>query len=307
MALITQILFWGVLLAILQLRPANSYGNYPGPYFPGFGNPAVPNSLRAWPPRPPLSGPEYYEKSRTVHNSKAHYPNPSQPSYFPEPFPKHFKSRARSHKTRKYAPRCAAEGNKCDEYHTCCDDMKCTGSKGQGENCDLALAFDSEECKGRTCKRNEQYSPPPKCIEEGNECDDEQKCCEDMRCTGGKEKGDDCDLALAFDSEECKNKKRTCEKDEQFSPPPKCIEEGNECDDEQKCCEDMKCTGGKEKGENCDLALAFDSEECKNKKRTCQKNEPQPRKPRKLRPAYSYGDWQPDMPQYPPNHFYQPY
>ena len=161
-------------------------------------------------------------------------------------------------------PKCVNEGDKCDKDHPCCDDIKCKGSKDQGVNCDIATAFDSEECKNkqRTCQREELS--PPKCIEEGDECNDEQKCCDDMKCTGSKGQGADCEIATAFDSEECKNKERTCQREE--LSPPKCIEEGDECNDKQKCCNDMKCKGSKGQGVDCDIATAFNSEDCKDKK-----------------------------------------
>ena len=72
--------------------------------------------------------------------------------------------------------------------------------------------------------------PPPKCVEEGDECSDEEKCCGDLTCVGGKGKEGDCDLAIGFErqnviiSEGCK--KKTC----RDIPPLKCVdEEGNEC------------------------------------------------------------------------------
>ena len=75
--------------------------------------------------------------------------------------------------------------------------------------------------KGMTCQ---DLPPPPKCVAEGDECTDEEKCCGDLTCVGGKGKEGDCDLAIAFDSEECK--KKTC----RDIPPLKCDdEEGNEC------------------------------------------------------------------------------
>ena len=50
--------------------------------------------------------------------------------------------------------------------------------------------------------------PPPKCVEEGDECTDQEKCCGDLKCNGGKGKEGDCDIATNFDREECK--KKTC-------------------------------------------------------------------------------------------------
>merc|ERR1711974_302480 len=260
MALITQILFWVVLSATLQLRPTNSYGDWrpqhsPGPFYPKIGDSAIlkldiQENHQPWPPRPSYGGlPLDYEKRRPVLYPQPQYQSRAKPSYVPKPYPKNFNRRVRWNKPWMSGPKCAAEGNKCDKDDVCCDNMKCTGSKGQGGDCDLAIDFDSEKCKGRTCKRNK----PPKCIEEGNECNDEQKCCDDLKCTGGKGQGDDCDLALAFDSEKCKKKKRTCEIDEPQPAAQQCIEEGNECNDQQKCCDDLKCTRGKGQGDDCDL------------------------------------------------------
>merc|ERR1711974_307209 len=224
MALITQILFWGVLSATLQLRPTNSYGDWwpqhsPGPYYPKIGDSAILKSIFR---KTTSLGPQGHhmvdypstKKRRPVLYPQPQYQSRAKPSYVPKPYPKNFNRRVRWNKPWMSGPKCAAEGNKCDKDDVCCDDMKCTGSKGQGGDCDLAIAFDSEKCKGRTCKRNK----PPKCIEEGNECNDEQKCCDDLKCTGGKGQGDDCDLALAFDSEKCKNRKRTCKRKELSRP-----------------------------------------------------------------------------------------
>ena len=111
---------------------------------------------------------------------------------------------------------------------------------------------------------NKRLLPEPKCLNEGDKCDKDHPCCDDIKCKGSKGQGVDCDIATAFDSEECKNKQGTCQREE--LSPPKCIEEGAECNDEQKCCDDMKCMGSKGQGADCDIATAFDSEECKNKK-----------------------------------------
>ena len=72
--------------------------------------------------------------------------------------------------------------------------------------------------------------PPPKCVPEGDECTDEEKCCGDLTCVGGKGNEGDCDLAIGFErqnviiSEGCK--KKTC----RDIPPLRCVdEEGNKC------------------------------------------------------------------------------
>ena len=96
MMLINQRLVWGVLLAILQLRPANSYGYWwpkwpgyslPGPYYPVFEGPHFLSS-QAWPLMPPIVGPVFYEPSFRVldthpHQNPAKYHSAPKPS-FPE-------------------------------------------------------------------------------------------------------------------------------------------------------------------------------------------------------------------------------
>ena len=41
-----------------------------------------------------------------------------------------------------------------------------------------------------------------------------------------------------------------------------CVGEGESCEGDKKCCDNLKCEKGKKKGADCDLAIAFDSDEC---------------------------------------------
>ena len=41
-----------------------------------------------------------------------------------------------------------------------------------------------------------------------------------------------------------------------------CVGEGESCGGDQTCCDNLKCEKGKQKGVDCDLAIAFDSDEC---------------------------------------------
>ena len=98
-----------------------------------------------------------------------------------------------------------------------------------------------------------------------------------MECEKGEEtKGDLCDLAIAFESGECGESKSICKKPvkPQVYPAarPQCVAEGKSCEAGKECCDDMVCKKGKGKGDNCDLAIAFESGECgESKASICQK------------------------------------
>ena len=82
--------------------------------------------------------------------------------------------------------------------------------------------------EGKTCK---DVPPQPKCVAEGDECTEEEKCCGDLTCAGGKGNEGDCDMATSFDREECE--KKTCRR----------------VDGEQEEC---LVKGGLAKGDKCD-------------------------------------------------------
>merc|ERR1712157_677026 len=120
---------------------------------------------------------------------------------------------------REPPPKCSEEGGECGSEQKCCGSLTCTKEK-YGE--------------GKTCK-DVAEDVPPKCVAEGDECTEEEKCCGDLTCAGGKGNEGDCDMAISFDSEECK--KKTCRE-----TPPKCSKEGGQCSYEQKCCGSLTCT-----------------------------------------------------------------
>merc|ERR1711974_31361 len=82
---------------------------------------------------------------------------------------------------------------------------------------------------------------------------------------GGEGKGDDCELAIAFDGNGCK-------KPEKPLAEPECLSEGQSCEEGKECCDDMECEKGESKWEDCDLAIAFESGECESKS-ICKKPE----------------------------------
>ena len=89
--------------------------------------------------------------------------------------------------------------------------------------------------EGKTCK---DVPPQPKCVAEGDECTEEEKCCGDLTCASGKGNEGDCALAISFDSEECK--KKTCRR---VDGQQECLLEGglakgDKCDSTNghKCC-----------------------------------------------------------------------
>merc|ERR1712025_877627 len=113
----------------------------------------------------------------------------------------------------------------------------------------MGMCAEDKYKERKTCK---DVPPAPKCVEQGNKCTYNQKCCGDnLICS-----------ADGFGGE------MTCKESNQ---EPKCIAEGDECDDELKCCDDLTCASNKGIVGDCDLAMSFDSEECK---KTCHKEKP---------------------------------
>ena len=41
---------------------------------------------------------------------------------------------------------CVGEGESCEGDKTCCDNLKCERIVKKGVDCDLAIAFDGDEC-----------------------------------------------------------------------------------------------------------------------------------------------------------------
>jgi len=97
-----------------------------------------------------------------------------------------------------------------------------------------------------------------------------------MECEKEERKGVYCDLAIAFESDECGESKSICKKPKKLKVMPKaepqCVPEGKSCEGGKECCDELVCKTGNGKGENCDLAIAFESDECgKSKSNICQK------------------------------------
>jgi len=75
-----------------------------------------------------------------------------------------------------------------------------------GEDCEIGEGLrtcDGSEISICTKNQSAPHTKENKCNAAGEPCDDDESCCDDMSCTNGVFKGEDCDLAIAFDGDEC--------------------------------------------------------------------------------------------------------